>query len=308
VNRFQLEVADLDRRRYRLVRALSFVGAAALAALALWSAGLSSPQWWADAERWWSGHEPAEHVAAGVPVAAPPKVTAPAVATDSKAVQGEGTDSSISAQPQPLYLVATAPGRNKNEGTARIGTSRDNPQTYVAGAILVNGARLTEIHADHVVLERGTKKASLFLASDRTAQPQGSLELAAVPAMPEKPATAELLGVDSLGAVIRSMAYYENDSLRGLQVFPGRQSGIFAQLGLKPADVIVSIDSVAVTDVPSSLEYLQTLTQGAAVSVRVRRDGAIHTLSLDGSLIEAANARTSALAQSAPPVLGRNSQ
>jgi hypothetical protein len=60
--------------------------------------------------------------------------------------------------------------------------------------------------------------------------------------------------------------------------------------------------------VPSSLEYLQTLTQGAAVSVRVRRDGAIHTLSLDGSLIEAANARTSALAQSAPPVLGRNSQ
>lgn len=308
MNRFQLEVADLDRRHHRLVRVLSVVGAAGLTALALWSAGLPSSEWWAAAQRWWSDQTPAEHVAASVPVAVPPKVAAPAVATDSKAVQGEGTDSSISAQPQPLYLVATTPGRNKNEGTARIGTNRDNPQTYVGGAILVNGARLTEIHSDHVVLERGTKKASLFLASDRGAQAQGSLELAAVPAMSEKPATAELLGVDSLGEVIRSMAYYEDDALRGLQVFPGRQSGTFAQLGLKPADVIVSIDSVAVTDVQSSLEYLQTLTQGAAVSVRVRRDGAIHTLSLDGALIEAANSRTSALAQSAPPDLGRTSQ
>jgi len=37
----------------------------------------------------------------------------------------------------------TARGRNAREGTARLGTHPENPQTYAAGAILANGARLT---------------------------------------------------------------------------------------------------------------------------------------------------------------------
>jgi hypothetical protein len=39
--------------------------------------------------------------------------------------------------------------------------SPENPQNYVAGALLSNGAELTEIHTDYVVLERGGKRSRL---------------------------------------------------------------------------------------------------------------------------------------------------
>lgn len=294
MNRYQQEVARIDSRRHRVVRGLTFLGAAGLVAVALWAA---DPPIRALLDADESKHAPPPPA----PLAASTTVVADGHATT-------GNESSIASIPQRLQVVSTSPGRNPQEGTARIGTSRDNPQTYVSGAILVNGARLAEIHADHVVLERGTKRVSLFLASARNAQAQGSIDLATVPAMSNEPAPAKLLGVDSLGEVIRSMAYYENDMLQGLQVFPGRQSGTFARLGLKPADVIVSIDSVAVTDAQSAVDYLQDLTQGAAVSVRVRRGADTYTLSLDGTLMESASSKTSTLAQPAQPDLGRNFQ
>ena len=308
MNRYQQAVAEIDDRHRRLVRSLSFAGAAALTALALWSAGFPPAAWWTAAQRWWSSREPAAQVATTVGAAEPSTARAPGVDTGSEAAQSGGTDSSISSRPLPLHLVATTPGRNPSEGTAQIGTNRETPQTYVAGAILVNGARLAEIHSDHVVLERGTNRASLFLASAGIARPQGSADLATVPAMPKEAARPELLGVDSLGEVIRSMAYYENDMLHGLQVFPGRQSGTFARLGLKPADVIVAIDAVAVTDAQNAIEYLQALTQGAAISVRVRRDGTNRTLSLDGGLVKSSISRTSAPAQPGSLNSARTSQ
>jgi hypothetical protein len=63
-----------------------------------------------------------------------------------------GTASSISPDELTLVLVATSPGRTPRDGTASLGTDPRNPQTYAAGASLVNGAVLAEIHADHVVL------------------------------------------------------------------------------------------------------------------------------------------------------------
>lgn len=224
-----------------------------------------------------------------------------------------GNESSIASTPQRLHLVTTSPGRTPHEGVASIGTDPQNPQTYVAGAILVNGARLAEIHSDRVVLERGKEKVSLYLGSASSTandgEARGSADLATVPAMSSgKPAPPEPLGVDALGEVIRSMAYYENDILQGLQVVPGRQASTFARLGLKPADVIVAIDSVAVTDAQDALEYLQALTQGAAISVRVRRGSATHTLSLDGSLIESARSKTSTGTPPASPDLARTFQ
>lgn len=313
MNRYQRDAAEMDRRHALLVRAMTFLGSACLILAALWSAGFPPSSWWQSAQRSWSAFdEPG--VAESVP--ARPRVVETVSRSDVSAAGAAnaltGTDSSVSPTPQQLLLVSTAPGRNEHEGTARIGTSPENPQTYVAGAILVNGSRLAEIHSDHVVLERGKETVALFLRSAAGAanngQAQGSVDLAVVPAMSGKPAQVEPLGADSLGEVIRSMAYYENDLLQGLQVFPGRQAGTFARLGLKPADVIVSVDSVAVTDAQSALEYLHSLTQGAAIAVRVRRDAAFHTLSLDGTLIEAASTKTSRLAQPAPPDMERTFQ
>lgn len=293
-------------------RVLVLLGTAAVLLAALWAADPPLQQWWNALV----GRTALE------PVPERDVVNQTATARDSSAgaamtvAAGEqtaaGNDSSVASTPQQLHLISTSPGRNPHEGTARIGTNPQNPQTYVAGAILVNGSKLVEIHADRVVLQRGDDKVTLFVASaalSADAQARGSTDLATVPAS-TTPAPLELVRGDSLSEVIRSMAYYENDLLQGLQVFPGRQSGVFAQLGLKPGDVIVALDAVAVTDAQSAREYLQALTHGAAVSARVRRGAAMHTLSLDGALIESASVKTSGLAQPQPmpPDLGRTIQ
>ena len=300
MNQYQQEVADIDKRHRVMVRGLALAGAAALAAAALWAADLPLLEWWnAFGARTTADARPVNPT----PTASSSPGAVPATATTGTQTLA-GNDSSVSSTPQRLLLISTTPGRNSHEGVARIGTIPQNPQTYVAGAILVNGSRLVEIHSDRVVLARGNERVTLFVAAHdnagREKPAQGSIDLATVPAMSASPAQPEPLRGDAFGEVIRSMAYYENDQLQGLQVFPGRQSGTFARLGLKPADVIVAIDSVAVTDAQNATEYLQGLAQGAVISVSVRRGTALHTLSLDGALFEPESSKTSGLARTFP--------
>lgn len=269
----------MDRRHSRLVRALTFVGAAGLAGLALWSAGLPPTEWWAAAQRRWLNEEPAEQVAS-TPVVSPRPASASAAVADPKDLQS--TDTSTS--PLPLHLVATTPGPNKSEGTARIGTNRANPQTYVAGALLANGARIAEVHRDHVVLERDGKRVDLYLETlvARTGRPADDLMMVGgTPrAAPALPMTREVLT-----DYIRPSPVFDDETLRGLQVYAGRKSGIFAQLGLRPGDVLTAINDAPILDTAIALDALKEITNGTSIVVRVERNGKSERLVLDGTLI-----------------------
>jgi hypothetical protein len=283
MNRFQLDVARMDRRHRLMVRTATFVAAAAIMALALWSAGLSPGEWLARARDWIAG--PATAPVAQVAPSATPALPSAAPATPTEKRILPGTDSSVSTKPMPLILVAALPGRNAQEGTAQIGTNPENPQTFVAGAILANGARLVEIHPDHVVLERKGKRARLY------AKKSSSDELTIIGG-PPPPTPKLVLTHDALTDVIRPTAQYENDLLVGLQVFPGQQSGNFARLGLKAGDVIVAIEGAPIADEQAATDQLRTLTEGAPLSVRIRRGHELIPLSLDGSLVASSNTRS----------------
>src|SRR5262249_52172757 len=104
----------------------------------------------------------------------------PAGATHSRpqtdiSVSFPGIKSSVSDSPKRLVLTGTVLGRSPHEGTAFIGVDARNPQTYSAGAVLANGAHLTLIYKDHVVVEQNGRTALLYLtdrqpraASDRS--------------------------------------------------------------------------------------------------------------------------------------------
>lgn len=281
MNRYQLEVAEMDRRHWRRVRFLSLIGTAGVVALALWSAGLLSPEWWVAARAWWSDKSPVTDVAMTAhPAAAPIEAAAPAPLAQG----GAGDASSVSRRPQPLHLIATTPGRSNQEGTARIGTNRDNPQTYVAGALLANGARLTEIHRDHVLLERDGRQVALYLhTADAKRQPLVD-DLFMVggppPKTPLPPLTREVL-IDYM----RPSPVFEDEVLRGYQVYPGRKAGVFSQLGLRSGDVITSIDDAPILDAATAIEALKGITNGTSIAVRVERNGKPERLVLDGALI-----------------------
>jgi type II secretion system protein C len=289
MNRYQQEVAEMDRRRKIQIRAVSVVGAAIVAATALWSAGLPPSEWLVATQRWWrsQGAQIAEvrHPIGNAPAKAKDVVT---TAPKSSDTASQGTDSSLSPTPLALYLVATTPGRNKNEGTALLGTSVENPQTYGGGAVLANGTRLAEIHKDHVVLTRGRKSAELYLyqRDPRADQERSSSDLLTVSAAPLVPVPTKKVN-EGLTDYVRPSPVYDGEVLRGYQVYPGVRTGVFAQLGLQSGDIITSINDASLNEPSQSIELFMQLMRGVAVVATVERKNVSRRITLDGALISA---------------------
>lgn len=303
MNRYQLEVAEMERRERVLRRAWSFAGAAVLIVAALWSAGLPPNMWFKAAQSWIArlGNEPSTQQSARPAPTVAPTVQAP-IATGSGLSPSvlSGTDSSVSPTPQPLYLLSTSPGRNFQDGTAQIGTSTTNPQTYMAGALLANGAKLTEIHDDHVVLKRGdrTAKLTMFKLANNAAIEIAN-ELLSVGGGP-KPEPLVVTNREILTDYLRPSPVYDADLLRGYQVYPGRKAGIFAQLGLQAGDVITAINDVPFVDPAQAMRMFRQLTDGIAVVASIERKNKAERITLDGALIAADRERSdSAQAQQA---------
>ncbi|MDB6107636.1 MAG: ral secretion pathway protein [Gammaproteobacteria bacterium] len=210
-----------------------------------------------------------------------------------------GNDSSISKVPLPLKLTVTRPGRNVHEGSADIGVNEHSPQTYVAGAILANGARLIEIYPDHVRLEKDHRVVALYREGMSRLNAQAGLsDLLTVGGTQAPPAQAD--SHEDLTDYIRPSPVYSGTSVVGLQVYAGRQAGAFAQIGLQPGDVITAIDEVPLSELQTALEQLHRLTQGEVVAATVQRKGERISLDLDGSVIEATRQRQASM--SAMPV------
>ncbi len=294
MNRYQREVAEMDRRHRVTVRALSFGGACCLAVLALWSAGLPPTQWVAAAQRLWermSGPPTATLTTATRSTAPDP---APASVTSPSLTAQQGTDASASTTPLPLYLVATTPGRNKHEGTARIGTSLDNPQTYAGGALLANGSRLSEIHTDRVVLSRDGASAELYIhgRGAHAKQRQSADALLTIATQPTAaPAVVEKVS-EGLTDYLRPSPVYDGEMLRGYQVYPGSRPAVFGRLGLEPGDVVTSINDAPLNEPSQSMELFAQLMRGVAVVATVERKGAAHRITINGAVISADRATT----------------
>jgi hypothetical protein len=299
VNRYQQEVAEMDRRHAVMVRVLSFVGAALLIVAALWGAGLPPSEWWATVQ-----HVMARSVPEPKPVAAPGQPAdfsrAPAAAPSTGAFAA--ADSSPALTPQPLYLLATSPGRNKNEGTAQLGTDPTSAQTYMGGAILANGARLTEIHREYVVLTRGNESATLPLFRRNRPARHSKHELLAVGGEQATPAPAPLQR-EVFTDYMRPSPVYDGEMLRGYQVYAGIKAGVFSQLGLQAGDVITALNDVPLSEPHQAMELFAELARGTTFTATIQRKGKVARVALDGALIAAdQQAAQSTAAQTAPPI------
>jgi hypothetical protein len=215
----------------------------------------------------------------------------------------KGNDSSLSPVPLPLFLVSVKTGKSIREGSARIGVVRESPQTYQAGALLENGARLTEIHAGYVVLEKSSHTARLYLADSEPSAPNEAAMVSVGGNTRAEPAA--ITSREPLTDYIRPSPVFEGESVIGLRIYAGSKSGLFFQMGLHQGDVITAIDGAPVADLTSSWERLRALADGAVLAAAVKRNGEILQVTLDGGLVasaEAAGTEAPAQAMLGPPI------
>jgi hypothetical protein len=299
----------------RGVAALIAVGFGAFATVQFW------PQVW--------GHIGSDTGSSslGEPLAVPAQQSAVPASHRQSTLGVLGTDSSLAVDPQVLVLVDTRPGANSMQGTAALGTDPRNPQVYVAGALLANGARLTEIYDNRVVLERdgqrvtihkigaavftrissqGTGSATSALpAADRDKFVNGAAELANIGST-TRPTRHDAAGAalptnsapSPIWTALRAQPKYVGDAIAGFELAPGEQSGLYSQAGLQAGDLLVAIDGAPALDPISIDSFLDSLHSGAAHKVTVVRSGVRHELAVDG----AALVRTSPPLSSAPGV------
>jgi hypothetical protein len=203
-----------------------------------------------------------------------------------------GTDSSVSATEQQLVLVSTMPGRKPGEGTARIGTDPRNPQTYARGAQLANGAVIREVHDGYVILEREGRQSLLLVAGadvklttrHRDIGKDGSVITVGGEEAVSRPLDKVATSREDLSEIIRAEPYFERDEFAGLKIIPGTNRSRLAQLELEAGDIVRTIEGRQIKSADAAWQVLDdAISSGAAVTIGVQRDGAIISMSLDGS-------------------------
>lgn len=217
-------------------------------------------------------------------IAAKPESKVYSAATDSFQPMAVTSTQTGKVEPpgvaKPLRLFAVTPGRSSREGLAALGAAEASSRTYVAGALLENGARLTEIHADHVVLVRSGRNYTLYLAqkgqSDQLADTRG-LTVGDFP--PEQPPmTPPAMRVSDL---MRVAPLYDGAQIAGYSVYPGARAGQFERLGLKAGDVLVSLGGQPLATMEQMESLLDQLSQGVTLTGEVRRGDQLVAVTLD---------------------------
>lgn len=212
---------------------------------------------------------------------------------------GASTAGGGAVPPSSLALVLAGVFAREDPGAGRaiIGETAATGRLYGVGATLPGGARLTEVHPDRVILERGGQREALTLPrSTMPAQPSTD-GAANVPAL--APAASSSSSPSPLGAsiaedparFIRWQAMLRDGQVAGVRVYPGEQTALFTRSGLRPGDLVVAVNDSPLTDQATAAQFLRMLAGAPSSVVTVERDGRTENLSIDLARLGQAGAK-----------------
>ncbi len=185
--------------------------------------------------------------------------------------------SNAPATSMAMVLAGTIAADDPKKGFALIGDSAATARVYAVGASLPSGVRLHEVYRDRVIIDRSGVLEALILPRNVSllgAQPtaatmdaQPSSLVAAQQALQRNP--------DALAEIVRAMPVGDLSSgkIRGVRVFPGRNTAAFSRLGLRAGDLVTSINGTPLDDPNRAVEIFNTLQSLPEARVGVVRNG-----------------------------------
>lgn len=191
-----------------------------------------------------------------------------------------------------LTLKGALASDDKVHARAIIADQRGQDEHYAIGDTLPGNAELSAIHPDRVILQRNGRYETLRLPTDvkpgavfspvatpvssRSAQSPAARLQAVRQQIRQQPA--------SLARIMRVAPQNDPEgNLIGYSVAPGQDAQVFQELGLQAGDVVTEVNGLALSDPQNSAKALTSLQSGEPVTVKLLRDGAEQSLSLDGA-------------------------
>ncbi|HED18341.1 MAG TPA: type II secretion system protein GspC [Gammaproteobacteria bacterium] len=185
-------------------------------------------------------------------------------------------------------VFASEGSSSASEARAIIGDPRGKENSYAPGDPLPGGAKLSEIYPDRIILERNGRFETLRLP--KKTMKAGSARFnkrSTGRAMPAGRATAfskyrsEIKkNPASLMNYIRATPERKNGKFIGFRLQTGKNPVAMKELGLKPGDVITSINGVQIDSPAKGMKAMQALGKGSSINITLLRGGQETSMSL----------------------------
>jgi len=185
----------------------------------------------------------------------------------------------------------------QEEALAIIAPGRGDEQAYRVGDTVPGGAILHEILPDRVILKRGGRFETLTLPKEKT--DTGDIPAPAIttnrgigrPSLQGHPAgNAQQLRMvrdtilhnpQEALQLINAQPVMDGGQLKGYRVNPGRDRRLFNSVGLRPGDIVTSVNGISLSDPTQMGKLFDQLTAARRLDVTVERGGRQSQLSLD---------------------------
>lgn len=191
-----------------------------------------------------------------------------------------------------LELRGTIAASDENRALAIIAERGGAERVYFLGDAVPGGATLHAVHLDRVLLRRGGRLEALRLPRSEDTPANRRASTATPPRAAAPPVRAASIqevvqqSAAGLTEVIRPQPVFKDGRQQGYRVYPGRQRQQFAQLGLRPGDLITQINGMALDDPARGMEIFRSLADATSVTVTVDRNGEIEMLTLNTATLQ----------------------
>ena len=183
-----------------------------------------------------------------------------------------------------LTLMGIFAGTRNDQSRALIAQQNGDEKPYSIGDEVVGGVNLQAIFPDRVILARGGQLETLRLDKD---QPRGDF-LASDSTTVDSATTTQLAQArqemlqdpNKAAEYIRIQPVNIGGQMKGYRVYPGQNQALFANAGLRPGDLVTSVNGIQLDDTQKALQMLNDLSKAGNVTVVVDRGGQPQTLNV----------------------------
>jgi general secretion pathway protein C len=183
----------------------------------------------------------------------------------------------------PLVLVGIISVDDPQDGLAILGENAAAAKVYAVGDNIPGGAKLHQVLADRVVIDRGGVLESLLLP--RSLQP-GAAPPSTNVLQTETPVLDRMRKLISddpglMADIMRPQPVFAQGKQKGYRVYPGRNRQAFTRLGLRPGDLVMAINGTPLDDPARGQDIFRTLGSSSEAHITVMRGGQQQDLTLN---------------------------